>query len=76
MGLMSYGGKKYITIVGLPSGETMVLPMSVIRTLLQKGLLWKEAIFDGEHRVVYYVFSDSLMERIEDVLGDLDADEW
>lgn len=73
---MSYGTKKYKTIVGLPSGETMVLPPGGIRLLLYNGLLWKEAIFDGEHNVVYYVFSDSLMDRIVDVLAELDPDEW
>jgi len=73
---MIYGTKKYITIVGLPSGETMVLPIGGINILLDNGLLWKQAIFDGEHNVVYYVFSDSLMDRIIDTLGDLDANEW
>lgn len=74
---MSYSGQKtYKTIVGLPSGETMVLPMGGINLLLQNGLLWKEAIFDGEHNVVYYVFSDSLMQEIEFTLGELDSEEW
>ena len=68
--------KTYKTIVGIPSGEALVLPIGGIKLLLKNGLLWKEAIFDGEHHVVYYVFSDSLLPDIEWLLGELDTDEW
>jgi len=68
--------KRYKTLVGLPSGEIMVVPQKAVGLLFNNGLLWKEAIYDGQHHVVHYVFEDTLIYDIYDTLGEIDQREW
>lgn len=67
---------KYKIIVGLPSGEVMNVPQKGINMLRSNGLVWKEVLFDGEANIVYYVYDDSLMDDVVDVLSDLSGSDW
>jgi len=67
----------YKIMIGLPSGEVITVSQKIIDILSSKGLLWREAIFDGDNFVVHHIYNDSTFDKIIKVLSDIpDSELW
>lgn len=68
--------KKYKDLIGIPSGEVLSLPISIIILLKEERLIRKDAIFNGDKNIVYYVFDDENLDKIIDFLSYVDDKLW